>query len=130
MKTVLDPFGFPIDLTRPIVFDKNGEPQTEYQITEEFPLLGPGFWNVPSIWDGIQYDPDKDYEIIQRKAKEFIDKGGKLPNFTDPNKAVKAAIARSNYIGQVRKNDLTKALQEYYKNLPVENILKNPLLGK
>ena len=102
-----DPHGYPIDLTRPIVTDKEGV-HTEVSITEK---IGDKYVNLPSVWNGKRLDPrkDEDYAEIMRNYESEKTLGWKFPEFKDEKSAVDAAIARPNYIGKVRRKEILDA---------------------
>lgn len=124
----LDPFGYPIDLKRPIVFDEGGfDPHTELMITEEAQSLGfpgEGFYNVPSIYEGRIYDPQTEFEQIREKAFQALQGGARFPNFPSIEEAEKAAIARSEHIGKLRQAELAEARRNQQQRLMMEMLRK------
>ena len=106
-KIAKDPHGYPVDLRRPIVTDKEGV-HTEVSITEK---IGDKYVNLPSVWNGKRLDPrkDEDYAEIMRNYESEKTLGWKFPEFKDKKSAVDAAIARSNYIGKVRRKEILDA---------------------
>jgi hypothetical protein len=65
--------------------------------------------NLPR--SGIRLDPrkDEDYAEIMRNYESEKTLGWKFPEFKDEKSAVDAAIARSNYIGKVRRKEILNA---------------------
>ena len=118
----LDPAGFPIEMDRPIVF-KEGDwknPHTELSITvpaQELGLPGEGFYNVPSIYGGQMYDPDKQFDVIKQNVQKQFAQGFRFPNFPTVKEAVAAAQARSQYFNQVKKEMLRQAVEQRRQQL-------------
>jgi hypothetical protein len=115
-KETLDPHGFPIEMDRPVVFEEGDfdSPHTELSITEtaqDLGLPGEGYYNVPSIYDGTIYNPDdpEHYNIIRQNVQRLHQGGFKFPNFPDIPTAEQAAQQRSEYLNQLRAQDLQKA---------------------
>jgi len=117
----LDPAGFPVDIQRPIVFDEGGlDPHTELTSTfsaQELGFPGEGFYNVPTIYEGQIYDPEKQFSDIQKYVQQQYQQGYKFPTFPTSEEAVKAAQARSEYIGQIRQKELEQAIQQQRERL-------------
>lgn len=106
-KIARDPHGYPIDLKRPIVTDKEGV-HTELSITEK---IGDKYVNMPSVWNGKRLDPskDEDYAEIMRNYESEKTRGWKFPEFKDEKSAIDAAIARSKHIDKVRRKEIRAA---------------------
>lgn len=111
-----DPHGFHIEKDRPIVFEEGDfdSPHTELSITEtaqDLGLPGEGYYNVPSIYDGTIYNPadPEHYNIIRQNVQKLHQSGFKFPNFPDIPTAEQAAQQRSEYLNQLRAQDLQKA---------------------
>ena len=102
-----DPHGYPIDLTRPIVTDKEGV-HTELSMTEK---IGDKYVNMPTVWNGKRLNPrdDADYDEIMRNYESEKSRGWKFPEFKDEKSAVAAAIARSRHIDKVRRKEIREA---------------------
>jgi hypothetical protein len=114
-KEYKDPAGFPIEMDRPIVFSEGDwkEPHTELSITvpaKELGLAGEGFYNVPSIYGGVMYDPKTQFDIIKENVQKQAQSGFRFPNFPSVEEAEKAAQARSAYFNKV-KGDMLKEAQ-------------------
>jgi hypothetical protein len=93
----IDPDGFPIDLDRPEL--PGG--RTEYTVTEQFP---DGRWfNVPTIHNGVQYDPATQWDEIMEHVRRARASGWEFPNFESLEEAEAAARRRSEAIGNVRR---------------------------
>jgi hypothetical protein len=103
----VDRQGYPVDLTRPIVTDKEGV-HTELSTTEK---LGDKYVNFPTVWNGKRYDPrkDEDYTEIIRNVDEEKTKGWRFPEFKTVDEAVTAAKDRSEYIGKLRAKEIREA---------------------
>lgn len=98
----LDPYGFPVDLTRPIVKDEE-EIKTEFTETVK---IGDRFYNIPTVWGGKAYDWEKDKNYILGRVTDYLSVGGQIPNFSTLEEAIKAAPIRSEFIGQLRWKEL------------------------
>ena len=103
----LDRQGYPIDLRRPIVTDKEGV-HTELSTTEK---MGDKYVNFPTVWNGKRYDPTKEEERaeILRNVEEAKTKGWRFPEFNTVDEAVNAAKDRSKYIGKLRRKEILDA---------------------
>lgn len=122
MQPSVDSAGQPIDLKRPIVFDPKGyEPHTELSMTATGHELGlpqaNSLYNVPTIYNGQINDPStfSGMNAIRKNAM-------KTPNaykaYENEQKAVKDAIARSKDIGNLRGDELRKAvIARYMENM-------------
>lgn len=112
----VDASGFPIDVKRPIVFDEGRyEPHTELSATytaKELGLPGKGFYNVPTIYNGQIFDPDKDFDTIKQNVQSMYKEGFKFPTFQDQKTAVENAISRSKDIGSLRGAELEDAINK------------------
>jgi hypothetical protein len=111
-----DPGGFHIEKDRPIVFEEGDfdNPHTELSITETAQDLGlpvEGYYNVPSIYGGTIYNPadPEHYNVIRQNVQKLHQSGFKFPNFPDIPTAEQAAQQRSEYLNQLRGDDLQKA---------------------
>ena len=123
-KEVLDPHGFPIEMDRPVVFESGKlDPHTELSITvpaQELGLQGKGYYNVPSIYGGVIYDPDKQFDIIRQNAQKQAKEGFKFPNFPSIEEAEKAAKARSEYFNKVKAEMLREAVAKQREQLMLD----------
>jgi len=120
----LDPHGFPIEMDRPVVFDEGKlEPHTELSSTfhaKELGLPGEGYYNVPTIYDGKIYDPEKQFPEIQKYVQQQAATGFRFPNFSTVEEAVSAAQARSEYFNQVKAQQLQQAVEQQRQNLMLQ----------
>jgi hypothetical protein len=120
----LDPHGFPIEMDRPVVFDEGKlEPHTELSSTfqaQELGLPGEGFYNVPTIYEGKMYDPEKQFPEIQRYVQQQAAQGFRFPNFPTVEEAVSAAQARSEYFNQVKAQQLQQAVEQQRQRLMLQ----------
>jgi len=120
-KETLDPHGFPIEMDRPVVFEEGKlDPHTELSITvpaQELGLQGEGFYNVPSIYDGVIYDPDKQFDVIRERVQKQAQTGFTYPNFPTVEEAVTAAKARSEYFNQAKEQMLRDAVEKQRQQL-------------
>lgn len=125
-KEYLDPAGFPIEMDRPVVFDKGGlDPHTELSITvpaQELGFEGTGYYNVPSIYGGVIYNPDTQFDIIKQNVQKQAQTGFKFPNFPSVEEAEKAAQARSEYFNQIKADMLRQAVEKQRQQLMLEMI--------
>jgi hypothetical protein len=120
-----DQSGFPIDITRPIVYDKGKyEPHTELTETykaSELGLPGSGYYNVPTIYNGKIIDTEKDFDLLKKNVQELAAQGYQFPSFNSSEEAVQEAKARSEYLGLIRKQELQDSLdsrkQQYLMGL-------------
>jgi len=119
-----DPAGFPIEKDRPIVFDEGGlEPHTELSITEraqDLGLPGEGFYNVPSIYEGKIYNPKNEFDAIRQNVQKMYESGFKFPSYSTSEEAVKAAEARSRYIGEIRRQELESAIENQRQQIIID----------
>lgn len=116
-----DQSGFPIDTSRPIVFDQGSyEPHTELTATysaKELGLPGDGFYNVPTIYGGKIFDPDKDFDQIKKNVQDLYKQGMELPFYRNVEQATQGAIARSKEIGKIRGQELQDAVRKQQQNM-------------
>lgn len=105
-----DPAGFPIDKRRPIVVD-GGDVKTEYTITTQLPGFQ-GWFNVPTVWGGKALDERTQYGMIERNALDALRAGTRLPYFETQQEAEKQAPLRSEYIGNLRRPEIERALRK------------------
>lgn len=123
-KETLDPAGYPIEMDRPVVFEKGSlDPHTELSITvgaEDLGLPGQGFYNVPSIWNGTIYDPQNQFDVIRQNVQQQAAQGFRFPNFPSIEEAEKAAQARSAYFNQVKSDMLRDAVNAQRQRLMLE----------
>ena len=123
-KENLDPHGFPIEMDRPVVFEQGKlDPHTELSITvpaSELGLSGKNFYNVPSIYGGVIYDPDKQFDVIRQNVQKQAKQGFKFPNFQTIEKAVEAAKARSEYFNKVKEQMLRDAVEKQRQQLMLD----------
>jgi hypothetical protein len=121
---VLDPHGYPIEMDRPVVFDEGKlEPHTELSSTfraQELGLPGEGFYNVPTIYGGKIYDPEKDFAVIRQNVQQQAAQGFRFPNFPDLAQAEAAAQARSEYFNQVKAEMLREAVEKRRQELLIQ----------
>ena len=120
-KETLDPHGFPIEMDRPVVFDEGKlEPHTELSITvptQELGFEGEGFYNVPSIYEGVIYDPQTQFDVIKQNVQKQAQSGFRFPNFPTVEEAETAAQARSQYFNQVKEQMLRDAVEKQRQKL-------------
>ena len=120
-KETLDPHGFPIEMDRPVVFEEGKlDPHTELSITapaKDLGFEGEGWYNVPSIYDGVIYDPQTQFEAIRERAQKQAQSGFRFPNFPTVEEAEKAADARSQYFNEVKKEMLREAVEKQRQKL-------------
>ena len=120
-KETLDPHGFPIEMDRPVVFEEGGlDPHTELSITvpaQELGFEGEGYYNVPSIYDGVMYDPEKQFDVIRERVQKQAQTGFKYPNFPTVEAAETAAQARSQYFNQVKEQMIRDAVEKQRQSL-------------
>jgi hypothetical protein len=121
-KETLDPAGFPIEMDRPVVFEEGDykSPHTELSITESAESLGlpgQGFYNVPSIYGGVIYDPKTQFDIIKQNVQKQAQTGFRFPNFPTIQEAEKAAQARSAYFNKVKADMLREAVKKRKQEL-------------
>ena len=117
-KPVLDDAGFPIDLNRPIVFDDQGNPQTEQGMTIDAAELGypfnPGqkFVNIPTVIDGVAMSGDAALQLTKEKIKNKSIDASQFPMFNSLDEATAGSISRSQKIAELRKDDIKKATKQ------------------
>jgi hypothetical protein len=120
-KETLDPHGFPIEMDRPVVFDEGKlEPHTELSITvpaQELGFEGEGYYNVPSIYEGVMYDPQTQFDVIKQNVQKQAQSGFRFPNFPSVEEAETAAQARSQYFNQVKEQMLRDAVEKQRQKL-------------
>jgi hypothetical protein len=121
-KEVLDPAGFPIEMNRPIIFDEGDWKNPHTEISYTFParesgLEGENFYNVPSIYAGVRYDPKTQFDIIKQNVQKQVAEGFRFPNFPTEEQAIKAASERSNYFNQVKADMLRQAMEQRRQQL-------------
>lgn len=117
----VDPHGFPIEMDRPVVFTKGDlEPNTELSVTMQGKELGlpdkERWYNVPSIYDGQLQKPDKIREYVQK----MVQGGFKFPNFPSLDEAEQAAVARSKFLGELKKDIIAKAVEQQRQKLMLQ----------
>ena len=117
-KPVIDNDGFPIDVNRPIVFDDQGNAQTEMGMTIDAAELGypfnPGqrFVNIPTVIDGVPMSGDAALQLTKEKIKNNTLDASQFPMFDSAEKATAGSIDRSNKIAEIRKDDIKKATKK------------------
>jgi len=122
MQPTVDSTGAPIDLKRPIVFDPKGyEPHTELSMTATGKELGlpqaNAMYNVPTIYNGQINNPDT-FSGMNTIRKNVMQTPNVYKAYANEQSAVKDAIARSKDIGNLRGDELRKAIISRY----MENI--------
>jgi hypothetical protein len=124
IKEMLDPAGFPIEMDRPVVFEKDkDEPHTELSVTysaKDLGLPGKGFYNVPSIYGGVMYDPDKQFDVIRQNVQKQSQAGFRFPNFATVDEATKAAQARSDYFNKIKAEMIEQAVKRRRDELIIQ----------
>lgn len=122
MQPAVDSMGAPIDLKRPIVFDPMGyEPHTELSMTatgKELGLPNPNsLYNVPTIYNGQINDPNT-FAGMNEIRKNVMKTPEAYKAYANEKDAVKDAIQRSKDIGELRGNELRRAvIQRYMENI-------------
>ena len=120
----LDPHGFPIEMDRPVVFDEGQlEPHTELSSTfqaQELGFPGEGYYNVPTIYEGKIYDPEKQFPEIKKYVQQQAAQGFRFPNFPTVEEAVSAAQARSEYFNQIKAQQLQQAVEQQRQRLMLQ----------
>lgn len=134
-KETLDPHGFPIQMDRPVVFEENDwqKPHTELSITvpaQELGFQGEGFYNVPSIYNGVIYDPQTQFDIIRQNVQQQAAQGFRFPNFPSADQAEEAAKARSEYFNQIKGDMLRKAVEDRRKKLLLQMMQQSGVMPK
>ena len=124
-KETLDPAGYPIEMDRPVVFEEGDwqKPHTELSITESAEALGlpgKGFYNVPSIYGGVIYDPKTQFDIIKQNVQKQAQSGFRFPNFPSVEEAEKAAQARSAYFNKIKGDMLREAVRKRRQELMLQ----------
>ena len=126
---MLDPAGFPIEMDRPVVFEEGSlDPHTELSSTfeaSELGLPGEGYYNVPTIYEGTIYDPETQFQDIQRYVQQQAAQGFRFPNFPTADEAVAAAKARSEYFNQVKADLLKQAVEQQRQKLMLQMIQRS-----
>ena len=122
MQPTVDSTGAPIDLKRPIVFDPKGyEPHTELSMTATGKELGlpqaNAMYNVPTIYNGQINNPDT-FSGMNTIRKNVMKTPNAYKAYANEQSAVKDAIARSKDIGNMRGDELRKAIiARYMENM-------------
>ena len=122
MQPTVDSAGAPIDLKRPIVFDPKGyEPHTELSMTATGKELGlpqaNAMYNVPTIYNGQINDPNT-FSGMNEIRKNVMKTPNAYKAYANEQSAVKDAIARSKDIGNLRGDELRKAvIARYMENM-------------
>ena len=110
MQPSVDSAGQPIDLKRPIVFDKGGyEPHTELSMTATGQELGlpqkNSFYNVPSIYNGQINDPNS-FAGMNEIRKNVMKTPDAYKAYKTEQEAVPNAIQRSKDIDKIRGDEV------------------------
>jgi hypothetical protein len=118
MQPTVDSSGAPIDIKRPIVFDPKGyEPHTELSMTATGHELGLPqtnvLYNVPTIYNGQINDPST-FSGMNEIRKNVMKTPNEYKAYSNEKDAVKDAIQRSKDIGELRGDDLRKAIIQRY----------------
>lgn len=118
MQPTVDSTGAPIDLKRPIVFDPKGyEPHTELSMTATGQELGlpqsNALYNVPTIYNGQINNPDT-FAGMNEIRKNVMKSPKDYKAYKTEQEAVKDAIQRSKDIGELRGDELRKAIIQRY----------------
>ena len=122
MQPMVDSAGQPIDPKRPIVFDKGGyEPHTELSMTATGKELGlpqaNALYNVPTIYNGQINDPNT-FSGMNEIRKNVMKTPKDYKAYKTEQEAIKDAIARSKDIGELRGDELRRAvLMKYMENM-------------
>ena len=122
MQPMVDSAGQSIDPKRPIVFDKGGyEPHTELSMTATGKELGlpqaNALYNVPTIYNGQINDPNT-FSGMNTIRKNVMQTPNAYKAYENEQTAVKDAIARSKNIGELRGDELRRAvLMKYMENM-------------
>ena len=122
MQPTVDSAGQPIDTKRPIVFDKGGyEPHTELSMTATGHELGlpqaNAMYNVPTIYNGQINDPNT-FSGMNEIRKNVMKTPNAYKSYETEQQAVPDAIQRSKDIGNVRGDELRRAvLMRYMENM-------------
>lgn len=122
MQPMVDSAGQSIEPKRPIVFDKGGyEPHTELSMTATGKELGlpqaNALYNVPTIYNGQINDPNT-FSGMNTIRKNVMQTPNAYKAYENEQTAVKDAIARSKDIGELRGDELRRAvLMKYMENM-------------
>jgi len=122
MQPTVDSAGQPIDTKRPIVFDKGGyEPHTELSMTATGKELGlpqaNAMYNVPTIYNGQINDPNT-FSGMNEIRKNVMQTPNAYKSYKTEQQAIPDAIQRSKDIGNVRGDELRRAvLTRYMENM-------------
>jgi hypothetical protein len=122
MQPTVDSTGAPIDLKRPIVFDPKGyEPHTELSMTATGKELGlpqaNAMYNVPTIYNG-QINNPATFSGMNEIRKNVMKTPNAYKAYSNEQEAIKDAIARSKDIGNLRSDELRKAvIARYMENM-------------
>lgn len=122
MQPTVDSVGQPIDTKRPIVFDKGGyEPHTELSMTATGKELGlpqaNAMYNVPTIYNGQINDPST-FNGMNEIRKNVMQTPNAYKAYGTEQQAISDAIQRSKDIGNVRADELRRAvLMRYMENM-------------
>ena len=122
MQPKADSAGQPIDPKRPIVFDPQGyEPHTELSMTATGKELGlpqaNAMYNVPTIYNGQINDPNT-FSGMNTIRKNVMQTPNAYKSYDNEQSAVKDAIQRSKDIGELRGDELRRAiLMKYMENM-------------
>jgi len=122
MQQTVDSTGAPIDIKRPIVFDKGGyEPHTELSMTATGHELGlpqaKSLYNVPTIYNGQINDPNT-FSGMNEIRKNVMQNPNAYKAFDTEKQAIPDAIQRSKDIGNIRGDELRRAvLMKYMENM-------------
>jgi hypothetical protein len=118
MQPKVDSTGAPIDIKRPIVFDPKGfEPHTELSMTATGHELGlpqaNAMYNVPTIYNGQINDPNT-FSGINEIRKNVMKTPNAYKAYKTEKQAIPDAIQRSKDIGNLREDELRKAVLMRY----------------
>jgi hypothetical protein len=122
MQPTVDSTGQPIDTKRPIVFDKGGyEPHTELSMTATGHELGlpqsNSLYNVPTIYNGQINNPST-FGGMNEIRKNVMKTPNVYKAYGNEQEAVKDAISRSKDIGNLRGDELRRAIiARYMENM-------------
>ncbi len=122
MQPTVDSTGAAIDIKRPIVFDKGSyEPHTELSMTATGKELGlpqsNAMYNVPTIYNGQINDPST-FSGINEIRKNVMQNPNAYKAYETEQQAIPDAIQRSKDIGNVREDELRRAvLMRYMENM-------------
>jgi len=118
MQPTVDSAGQPIDIQRPIVFDKGGyEPHTELSMTATGNELGlpqaNAMYNVPTIYNGQINDPNT-FSGMNEIRKNVMKTPNAYKAYETEQQAIPDAIQRSKDIGSMRSDELRRAVLMRY----------------